>query len=137
MSGKKWSQNFKTNLQNDYVAQIESFPSETVFKFGNDSKVKSKESVIFPLDIADKKFQIKAEIGKEYISLLLSKSLLKKAQTVIDLDNDKAAILGKEINLHQSTSGHCCIDISPSSNCSNIEDILHLEKDLSNEQREA
>ena len=55
------------------------------------------ESVIFPVVIADKKCKIKAEIVKEIIPLLLSKSSLKKAQTVIDLDNDKASILGKEI----------------------------------------
>ena len=40
VAGKKWYQNFKTNLPNDYVAQIESFPSETVFKFGDGRKVK-------------------------------------------------------------------------------------------------
>ena len=50
------------------------------------------------------------------------------------MDNEKATILGKEINLHQSTSGNYYIDISPSSICSNIEEILYLEKDLSNEQ---
>ena len=52
------------------------------------------------------------------------------------MDNDKATILGKEINLHQSTSGHYCIDISSSSNCCNIEEILYLEKDSSNKQCE-
>lgn len=50
------------------------------------------------------------------------------------MDNDKATILRKEINLHQSTGGHYCIDFFSSSNCSNIEDILYLEKCLSNKQ---
>ena len=62
---------------------------------------------------------------------------MKRAQTVIDLNNDKATILGKDINLHQSTSGHYCIDISPSSSCSDIEEILYVEKDLSKEQCKA
>ena len=78
-----------------------------------------------------KKSTIEAEIVEENIQLLLSKNSLKKAQTVIDLDNDKATVLGKEITLHQSTSVHYYTDISPSSNCSNIEEILYLEKDLS------
>ena len=43
-----------------------------------------------------KKNKNKAEIVKENIPLLLSKSSLKKAQTVINLDNDKATILGKK-----------------------------------------
>ena len=76
-------------------------------------------------------------IVKGNIPLLLSKSSLKKAQTVIDLDNDKATILGKEINLHQSTNSDYCIDISPSNSCNNIEENLYLEKDLSNNQRKA
>ena len=50
------------------------------------------------------------------------------------MDHDKATILGKEINLHQSTSSLYYIDISPSSSCGNIEEILYLEKDLSNVQ---
>lgn len=27
---EKWYQNFKTNISNNYVAQIEAFPSETI-----------------------------------------------------------------------------------------------------------
>ena len=34
-AGEKWDQNFKTNLLNNYVAQIQSFPLETAFKFGD------------------------------------------------------------------------------------------------------
>ena len=51
------------------------------------------------------------------------------------MDNDKATILRKEINLHQSTGGHYCIDFFSSSNCSNIEEILYIEKCLSSKQR--
>ena len=91
--------NFKTNLPSNYVAQIESFPWKTVFKFGDGRNVKSKE-IIFPVLTGDKNCKIKVEIRKENIQLSLSKSSLKKTQTVIDLDRDKATILGKKINLH-------------------------------------
>ena len=53
------------------------------------------------------------------------------------MDNDKATIFSKEISLHQSTSGHNYIDISPSSNFSNTEEIMYLEKVLSSVQRKA
>ena len=92
--------NFKTNLPSNYVAQIESFPWKTVFKFGDGRNVKSKEIIIFPVVTADKNCKINVEILKENIQLSLSKSSLKKTQTVIDLDRDKATILGKKINLH-------------------------------------
>ena len=55
VAGEKCYQNFRTNLSNDCVAQIESFLSETGFKFGDGRKVKSKESVLFPAVPADKK----------------------------------------------------------------------------------
>ena len=97
VSGEKWYQNSKTNSPGDYVAQIESFPLGIVFKFGDATKVKSKESVIFPVIISDKNCKIKSEIVGENISLLVSKSSLKKAQTVIDLDNNKATTLGKKL----------------------------------------
>ena len=118
VAGEKWYQNFITNLPNDYVAQIESFPSETVFKFGDGRKVKSTESVTFSVVIADKKSKIKEEIVKENMPLLLY--FFKESTNCNWLDNNKATILGKEINLHQSTRGHYCIDIFPSNSCSNI-----------------
>ena len=118
VAGEKWYQHFITNLPNDYVAQIESFPSETVFKFGDGRKVKSTESVTFSVVIADKKSKIKEEIVKENMPLLLY--FFKESTNCNWLDNNKATILGKEINLHQSTRGHYCIDIFPSNSCSNI-----------------
>ena len=59
VAGEKWYQNFITNLLNNYIAQIESFPSETVFKFGDGRKVKSTESVIFPVLLQIKSGKLK------------------------------------------------------------------------------
>ena len=59
VAGEKWYQNFITNLLNNYIAQIESFPSEAVFKFGDGRKVKSTESVIFPVLLQIKSGKLK------------------------------------------------------------------------------
>ena len=75
--------------------------------------------VIFPVFIAQTNCRINAEIVKENIPLLLSKTSLKRARTVIDMNNDK------------STSGHYCIEIFPSFiEKELIEEVLILEKDL-------
>ena len=63
--------------------------------------------------LARKYHKINAEIVDENIPLLLSKSSLKRCQTNINMCHDKANIFNKEIQLHQSTSGHYCIDILP------------------------
>ena len=67
----------------------------------------------FPAQIGDKSCLIEMEIVKENIPLLLSKSSLKKAETVLDMKMDQAVMFGKEVNLYFSTSGHYCIDIQP------------------------
>ena len=37
---------------------------------------------------------------------------MKRAGTIIDLKEDKVIMLNKEVDLHLSTAGHYCIDIS-------------------------
>ena len=58
-------------------------------------KLNFKRNAIFQVVIAEKKRKTEVETVKENIRLSLLKSSLKKAKTIIDLDNDKATILGK------------------------------------------
>ena len=43
VTGEKWYQNFKTNLPKHSITQIKSFPSETIFRYKDGSKVKSRK----------------------------------------------------------------------------------------------
>ena len=58
-------------------------------------KLNFKRNVIFQIVTAEKKRKTEVETVKENIRLSLLKSSLKKAKTIIDLDNDKATILDK------------------------------------------
>ena len=69
--------------------------------------------------------------------LLLLKGSLKKTLTVNGLNNDKAAVFGKQTDLLQSSSCHYCIDLHPSKVSSSFQEKLHLEKRLSNDQCKA
>ena len=113
VAGKQWFDNFKANLTKHSLDKIQYFPSSTSFKFGDARKVQSTMKVIFPVMLAGKYCKINAEIVDENIPLLPSKSSLKRCQTNINMCHDKATIFNKEIQLHQSTSGHYCIDILP------------------------
>ena len=72
------------------------------FKFVNGKQITVIKSVISLAVIAGKHCKINAEISIENISLLLSKSSLKRSKTVIDKMKDKATIFDTEINLHLS-----------------------------------
>ena len=60
---------------------------------------------MLPACIAGKHCEIDVEIVKENIPLLLSKTSLKRCNTILDMSNDKATIFLKEVDLHFSTSG--------------------------------
>ena len=84
--------------------------------------------------------KIEADVIAEDIPLLLSKNSLKKADVIIDMKNDKAFILVKEVKLHLSTSGNYCIDIDPSTGKIDAlpditENIFVLESSLSHSDK--
>ena len=91
--------------------------------------------VILPAYIAGKHCEIDVEIIKENIPLLLSKTSLKRCNTILDMNNDKGTIFGKKADLYL-TSGHYCINIIPEFHvrkpCNEM--ILMLENNISDKQ---
>ena len=113
------------------------FPSNTKFKLGDEKQVSAIKRVFFSACIAGKVCKIEAEIVKENIPLLLSKSSLKRCETIIDMNNDKVIISNKEIYLHFfSSSGHYCVGIVPEFKVpESCENVLILESEVSTENR--
>ena len=131
VAGQIWFENFKSNLTENTLKETETFPSNTSFKFGDGRKVKSSNGVIFPVEIANRHCKINAKVVWENIPLLLSKTSLKKCGTIINMNEDKTTIFREEVVLHQSTSGHYCIDILPTFTTDNTcQKVLVLETDL-------
>ena len=83
-----------------------------------------------PAQIAQTNCQIEGEIIDADIPLLLSKSSLQKAHTVLDLKNDKVKMFNKNVDFKLSTNGHDAVNILPNnvSNFQETEQILILEK---------
>ena len=52
-----------------------------------------------------------ADVVESNIPLLLSKEDTKRFNVKTDMQNDTAEILGKEVNLDTTSSGHYCIDL--------------------------
>ena len=64
--------------------------------------------------IAGKEVTIKSDVVESDIPLLLSRIAMKKAAIKLDLETDTAVIMGKEVALNLTSSGHYCIPIDKS-----------------------
>ena len=109
--GSKWLYQFVASLGDKSQKEITFCESKTPFKFGDGETKYSYQLVKFPAKIGGIKCFIEAEVVDCEIPLLLSKESLKRAQTVIDLDNDKVSMFGKRVEVQLTSSGHYCISI--------------------------
>ena len=66
-----------------------------------------------PVVIAGKEARVNTDVVESDIPLLLSRTAMKKAAVKMDLENDTATIMGKEVALNL-TLGHYCIPIDKS-----------------------
>ena len=87
------------------------YPSKRIFKFGDGHKVTAISSVKIPAQMGETNCFIITEIIKEKILLLLSKSSLKKADTILNIKNDTIKMFGQIIPIESSFNGHYSISI--------------------------
>ena len=133
VAGKKWFKNYTSNLTEKARKEIMTYSSNTSLQV--QASVEGLKLVVFPLLISEKHCKIRAKIIVENIPLL-SKSSLEKCRTVHNVNDDKATVFDREVTLHQSTSGHYCIDILPVFFRNDYtEEVLVLEADLSHKQK--
>ena len=109
--GSKWLHQFVESLGEKSQKKITFSESKTPFKFGDGETKYSYQLVKFPAKIGGVECFIEAEVVDCEIPLLLSKESLKRAQTVLDLNNDKVCMFGKEVDVQFTSSGHYCINI--------------------------
>ena len=118
------------HLDDNSLNNVKIIPSKVPFKFGDSWKLYSEMKATIPAQIAQTNCQIEGEIIDADIPLLLSKSSLQKAHTVLDLKNDKVKMFNKNVDFKLSTNGHDAVNILPNnvSNFQETEQILILEK---------
>ena len=89
VAGKEWFDNYTKMPDGISLNKIDLFQLHNSFKFGDSQKTLSEKRGIIPAKIGDTECKIEAEIVNTKIPLLLIKSSLKRANIVIDLQNDK------------------------------------------------
>lgn len=89
-------------------------PSKKSFKFGDGVQIQSTKNVIIPVMIGKTHCNIDTEVVGVDIPLLLSKTSLKRAGTILDLENDKAEMFKHPVRLDFTSSGHYCVNLQGS-----------------------
>ena len=104
--GSDWYHCYTDTLPVELTNQLKPVVSNSVFRFGNGSEIKSKFQVALPCQLAGKNIKIMTDVIDSEIPLLISKKAMKKAKCVLDFKNDKVEILGTKIDLYCTNSGH-------------------------------
>ncbi|CAG2240934.1 unnamed protein product [Mytilus edulis] len=108
--GSKWLYEFVESLDPG-LDQLTCNESHVPFKFGDGQTVYSYQKVKIPALIGSVKCSIETEVVDCEIPLLLSKTSLKRASTILDLRNDKVTMFGQLVDVNLTSSGHYCINI--------------------------
>ena len=107
--GASWLDSYTETLSECYRKKIIRSKSETKYKFGDGKTVSSLKSVSIPAQIGKREVSIKTDVIDNELPLLLSKEAMKKAETKIDFTKGKINILGQEMDIKFTLSGHYSI----------------------------
>ena len=109
--GKTWLNRYVDSLSNDDKSKIINKEGHRVFKFGGGTRLKSEGEYELPIYLVGKQVKLHTDVVDSDIPLLLSKPAMKTAGVKLDLVNDTAVILGKEVALNLTSSGHYCVPV--------------------------
>jgi len=112
--GDNWINNYIQSLNEGDRSRVKCTAGQKVFKFGGGTCMKSKGEYSLPAVVAGKEVIIHTDVVESDIPLLLSRTAMKKAAIKLDLENDTANIMGQEVALNLTSSGHYCIPIDKS-----------------------
>ena len=134
--GDSWINAYIQSLDESDKMRVKTTAGEKVFKFGGGTCLKSKGEYTLPAVIAGKDVTIKTDVVESDIPLLLSRTAMKKAAIKLDLENDTAKIMGEDVALNLTSSGHYCIPIDRSEKVP-VESVCAVNlKDLSQQDRQ-
>ena len=113
VAGELLLQNYMKNLDDTSLNQVEISESHKVFQFSDGRKVVATSKAKLSAQIGNARCFIKAETVQEEIPLLLGKTLLKKAEAVLNLQNDNIKMFNEDMEVTTSSNRHYAINIFP------------------------
>ena len=112
VTGLSWMKQMIAELTPDQKKKVKVEPTSRIYKFGGGERRPSKYVVKFPCNLAGRNVNIKTEVIDENLPLLLGNSSLKAAEAVLYIAEQKAIILGKEVEMKEEISGHFSMKIN-------------------------
>ena len=112
VTGESWTNAYLDTLTDKQRQQVKVVPSNVHFRHGDGNDVISNKVVKFPAVLGNQKVFIEANIVANETPMLMSRSFLKKAQMIINFDDDMAQILGNQVKLNCTSTGHYCIPLT-------------------------
>ncbi|XP_071317640.1 CD166 antigen homolog A isoform X1 [Trachinotus anak] len=111
--GQEWLDDYVTGLSQSKLNVLikTEEPSCRPFRFGDGKVVYSTKRLKIPAKIGQTSCHIETHVVPANIPLLLSKASMKRAGTVLDMENDKAVMFNKPVKLYFTSSGHYCVNI--------------------------
>ncbi|KAI4873784.1 hypothetical protein NFI96_002219, partial [Prochilodus magdalenae] len=136
--GEKWLDNYVDGLKQ---SELEIQTSTKAFRFGDGRLVYSTKRVKIPAVIGQTECHIETEVVPVDIPLLLSKTSLKRAGAVLDIENDKATMFKQPVKLELTSSGHYCVNIKANNNSAenviqNDEEVLTVTEKMTKQEKQ-
>ena len=136
VAGEGWIRCYLDTLDKETASQVVRSESSAVFKFGSGKRFPSKGKLTLPCKIAGVECQLTTDIVDCEIPLLLSKAAMKKAKMKLDMENDRASVFGKDVDLHSTSSGHYCLTLEqPPISVEDTRDVLISAKEESTDKK--
>jgi transposase InsO family protein len=109
--GEQWLQCFMDTLTDKEKSSVVEQPSTSVYRFGDGRRMNAEKCMVLPCVLVGKNIRIKTDVVKSNIPLLLSRSSMKKAEMILDLNNDSAIVFNTKVSLGTTTMGHYTLPI--------------------------
>ena len=110
--GENWLNNYLATLHENEYELVKYSKSSSVFKFGNGKCIKASNLVCLPITIGTQNVILNTDVVTEDIPLLFSRNSMKRAKAKLNTADDTISMLGEEINLIITSTGHYAVPIS-------------------------
>ena len=99
VAGESSTNAYLNTLTDKQRQQVKVIPSNVHFRFGDGNDVMSNKVAKFSVVLGNQRVFIEASTVANEIPLFMSRSSMKKAQVIINFNDDTAQILGNQVKL--------------------------------------
>ena len=112
VAGKTWVDCYIDGLPPNKRSEVVYSCSKNSFKFGSEKVFPSLHKVKIPATIGSQEISIETDVVNTDIPMLLSRNSMKKADTTINFKEDTVSMLGENLKVLITKSGHYALPLN-------------------------